>query len=187
MNQAVGMRIKFLSCMRRTRLQIKTHSLIWAITSLTRARKSWICSIIIRFPAAMITSSSFPLLQSPKLLKAVTVYGLDINQASTLQSSSFSPEEQRREQSLHLLYGHQNNNRQPVDPVTDWRVLDKFVASQLSQDDLPKENNSYSNATNNIFHSSDQANMVAKHLSKQETAPENASTSTPGSQIEIWK
>ncbi|KAJ9164065.1 hypothetical protein P3X46_023680 [Hevea brasiliensis] len=128
-----------------------------------------------------------PLLQSPKLLKAATVYGLDINQASTLQSSSLSQEEQTRDQSLHSLYGHQNNNGQAVDPVTDWRVLDKFVASQLSQDDLPKENNTYSNATNNIFHSSDQTNMLARHLSKQETTPENASTSTSGCQIELWK
>ncbi|XP_057996066.1 NAC domain-containing protein 7 isoform X2 [Hevea brasiliensis] len=103
----------------------------------------------------------FPLLQSPKLLQAAAIVsGLDINQAST-------QEDQTRDQILHSLYVHQNNNGKGVDQVTDWRVLDKFVASQLSQEDVPKQNNNYSNATNNVFHSSDQANMLARHLNKQ--------------------
>ncbi|XP_065871203.1 NAC domain-containing protein 7-like [Euphorbia lathyris] len=93
-----------------------------------------------------------PLLQSPK-------YGLDINQATTLQSSSLTTQEE----DLQINY----NNEKAVDDqvTTDWRVLDKFVASQLSQEDMPKQTNV------NIFN-------------KQETQLENASSST---QIELWK
>ncbi|XP_050221416.1 NAC domain-containing protein 7-like [Mercurialis annua] len=143
-----------------------------------------------------------PLLRSPKLLQqpttsvnctSIAAFGLDINQqATTLQSSSLAQEDhlhrQTRIQSLHSLYANtQNSNEQAVDQVaTDWRVLDKFVASQLSQEDVTKENNSnnnYSNAANSIFHSSDQASLLAK----QETGPENASTSTSSCQIHLWK
>ncbi|XP_025014619.1 NAC domain-containing protein 7 [Ricinus communis] len=144
-----------------------------------------------------------PLLQSPKLLQvaanvsctSTAAYGLDMNQqARTPQSSSVAQEghlHQRREQSLHSLFANNqsnnNNTEQAVDQVTDWRVLDKFVASQLSQEDVNKENNNYSNAANNIFHASDQANQLAKQSNKQEAAPGNASTSTSSCQIDLWK
>nr|AOF43424.1 NAC family protein [Populus trichocarpa] len=142
-----------------------------------------------------------PLLQSPKLLQpAPTIscnsinaaYGLDINQASTIQSSTLTQEDhiqQAHEQSFPSIYGSNNINEQAVDQVTDWRVLDKFVASQLSQEDVVKENN-HPNASNNIFNTSSihAPNIFARHLSKQDTSvPENASTSTSSCQIDLWK
>ncbi|KAM3376004.1 NAC domain-containing protein 7 isoform X1 [Capsicum galapagoense] len=73
-----------------------------------------------------------------------------------------------------------NNNNQVADQVTDWRVLDKFVASQLSQED---ENNNYSpNAPNTFQVTGDDMN-----LNKQEMAPENTSTASSSSQIDLWK
>lgn len=82
-----------------------------------------------------------PLLDSPKLLlqssasaavssnsmTAAAAYSIDINQ------------------NFHAVYGNNSNELQAVDDdqLTDWRVLDKFVASQLSQDDVSK-GNSYS-------------------------------------------
>ncbi|GAB2274119.1 hypothetical protein Dimus_008890 [Dionaea muscipula] len=40
--------------------------------------------------------------------------------------------------------GSANYSQDPGDQVTDWRVLDKFVASQLSQEDTPKDQSNYS-------------------------------------------
>ncbi|XP_022738093.1 NAC domain-containing protein 7-like [Durio zibethinus] len=135
-----------------------------------------------------------PLLEIPKLLQtqgAVTcntmaALGLDMNNASTLQSSSMIQEDhihQTHEQHLNALYDN-SSNEQAADQLTDWRVLDKFVASQLSQEDVAKENN-YSNASaNSVFHSSEQTNLLIRHLNKQEMVPVNASTSTS---VDIWK
>ncbi|OVA16323.1 NAC domain [Macleaya cordata] len=138
-----------------------------------------------------------PQLESPKLPQSATsiscnsvaAYGLDhVNHGSTLQSSSLRQEE-------HIQQGHQNNmnslynnniNEQAVDQVTDWRVLDKFVASQLSHEDVPKDRN-YSNAANDIFHVSDHMNMLSRQQNKQEMAHEYASTSTSSCPIDLWK
>ncbi|GLT84022.1 hypothetical protein SLE2022_022790 [Rubroshorea leprosula] len=82
---------------------------------------------------------NLPLLESPKLQQPATsctsmaAYGLDMNNASTLQSSSLTQEEH-----LNAIYVD-GSNEQGVDQMTDWRVLDKFVASQLSQGDVSKE------------------------------------------------
>ncbi|XVF49347.1 hypothetical protein PTKIN_Ptkin04bG0004400 [Pterospermum kingtungense] len=148
-----------------------------------------------------------PLLESPKLLQtpagavscnSMAAFGLDMNNASTaLQSSSLTQEEniqQTHDQQhpLHALYGNiSNNHEQAVDQaVTDWRVLDKFVASQLSQEEVAKENNYSSSASaSNVFHSSDQqTNLLIRHLNKQDMVPgNNAPTSTSICQIDLWK
>ncbi|KAJ6764513.1 putative proteinC DOMAIN-CONTAINING PROTEIN 7-LIKE [Salix koriyanagi] len=138
-----------------------------------------------------------PLLQSPKLLQSAPTitcnsinagYGLDINQASTIQSSTLTQEDHIQHangQSFPTIYGSNNINEQAVDQVTDWRVLDKFVASQLSQDDVVKEN-SHQNASSHIFNTS--SVHLVRHLNKQDTSvPENASTSTSSCQIDLWK
>ncbi|KAJ7949581.1 NAC domain protein [Quillaja saponaria] len=128
-----------------------------------------------------------PLLESPKLLQPVgtsatntmAAFGLDINQGNTTVHSSLLIQDGQQIQSghelnLHASYANNNANNnanieQAMDHVaTDWRVLDKFVASQLSQEDASKEHG-YSNA-GNIFHSS-----------------ENASTSTSSCPIDLWK
>lgn len=90
-----------------------------------------------------------PLLESPKLLQTPGNVNCNPMAAYTFQSSSLIQEEhiqQPHEQSLHPMYGRENTEP-AADQVTDWRVLDKFVASQLSQDDIPQENN-YSNGGN---------------------------------------
>ncbi|XP_070681023.1 NAC domain-containing protein 7-like isoform X2 [Malus domestica] len=70
-----------------------------------------------------------PLLGSPKLV-----------QSSSATASS------DQDQNFHgVVYGNSSNDdhQRAVDQLTDWRALDKFVASQLSQDDASK-GNSYS-------------------------------------------
>lgn len=118
-----------------------------------------------------------PLLESPKMLQSaatVSSYGgIDINHAATtLQySSSLSQQiQQPHEHSFHAM----------DQMTTDWRVLDKFVASQLSPDGAA-----------NMFHASGNTNnvLVSRHLEKQEMVPENDASvsSSSNCQIEFWK
>ncbi|XP_031390232.1 NAC domain-containing protein 7-like [Punica granatum] len=111
-----------------------------------------------------------PLLENPKLLLAP--FGLDMNQSTALQSSSSLTQEQN----LHSLFGNNNNNnheQEVVDQVTDWRVLDKFVASQLSQEDAPNVN------TNGA---------AARQLGKQDMITDDGSLQTSTScQMDLWK
>lgn len=130
-----------------------------------------------------------PLLENPKLFfqtsnSSMPLYG------SNFQSSSLTQEEhsiqQNQDQKFQPIFLSNNYDEQAVDQVTDWRVLDKFVASQLSHEDVSKENE-YSNSPNGVFHSDDQLNAIVKHLSKDDAASEIASTSTSTCQIDLWK
>ncbi|KAL0304138.1 UNVERIFIED_CONTAM: NAC domain-containing protein 7 [Sesamum radiatum] len=129
-----------------------------------------------------------PLLESPKLLQPPTSMscnplptsygpaGLNLN-----PGSNFLPQDihQTLDHNFHSMFRN-NSDQQSGDQVTDWRVLDKFVASQLSQ-----EENSKGNET---FHGSDESNLIARNLiNKQEMAQENASTSSSSCQIDLWK
>ncbi|KAK2975835.1 hypothetical protein RJ640_022852 [Escallonia rubra] len=122
-----------------------------------------------------------PLLESPKLLQTTATIScnsmplysqLNMHQGSTFQSSSLTQDQEQ----LHQIYGSSNNSELAVDQVTDWRVLDKFVASQLSHEDASKENE-YSNAAD-VYQTADD---------KQEMLLENASTSASSCQIDLWK
>ncbi|XP_049370493.1 NAC domain-containing protein 7-like isoform X1 [Solanum verrucosum] len=108
-----------------------------------------------------------PLLQSPKLLPStsISVFGINVfnNNTSNLQ------------QSVSVL-----TREQVVDQVTDWRVLDKFVASQLSQEEVVSKENDYANT---LHGATDESN-----LNKQETVTENNSTASSSCfQIDLWK
>ncbi|GFP97963.1 NAC domain-containing protein 7 [Phtheirospermum japonicum] len=93
-----------------------------------------------------------PLLESPKMLH---------------------PAQQQQQQ-------QQADNDNSGDQVTDWRLLDKFVASQLSHDEISKENDT--------FPGSEDSNLISsRDLNKQETGQENGSTSSSGCQIDLWK
>lgn len=127
-----------------------------------------------------------PQLESPKVSQSVAPYGFDSNNnngSSTLQFSSLNQEEQthycHQKNSLHnSIYG---GNDQAVDQVTDWRVLDKFVASQLSHDQ-----HNVSNAT--IIHVAEQITMLANGSKREQISQEYASTSTSsGGQVDLWK
>ncbi|KAI4315291.1 hypothetical protein L6164_028117 [Bauhinia variegata] len=132
-----------------------------------------------------------PQLESPKVpqstslsCNSVVPYGYDGNaNGSALQSSSLTQEERTQDchqQSLKPLHGSID---QAVDQVTDWRVLDKFVASQLSHDqDASKENSYSSNAA--VLHADQQIAILANESKRPE---EYASTSTSSCQIDLWK
>lgn len=87
------------------------------------------------------------------------------------------------QQNLNSLY---NNGEQAVDQVTDWRVLDKFVASQLSHEEASKENN-YSNAAAS-FHLGEQMDLLGDESKRPGIAhQEYTSTSNSSCQIDLWK
>lgn len=137
-----------------------------------------------------------PQLESPKVPQSaasvncnsvVPYAGFDRSNGSTLQSSTLTQEEQVQQnhhQNLNSLY-HNNNGEQAVDQVTDWRVLDKFVASQLSHEDASKEANYSNAATFHVAH--EQMNMLASESKRPEIVQEYASTSTSSCQIDLWK
>ncbi|KAK7251180.1 hypothetical protein RIF29_34140 [Crotalaria pallida] len=120
-----------------------------------------------------------PQLESPKVPYA----NFDSNgNTTTLQFSSLIQEDQTQtqrchQQNLHSVYG---TNDQAAEHVTDWRVLDKFVASQLSNDQ---------NASNNaaILHVAEQITMLANGSKKAQISQEYASTSTSSDQNDLWK
>ena len=137
-----------------------------------------------------------PQLESPKVppqsaaslsCSSVVPYGYDNNNnGSTFQFSSLTQEEQLQQhchqQNVHSIYG---SNDQAVDQVTDWRVLDKFVASQLSHDQDVSKENSYSNAS--VLNVAEQITMLANGSRRPQISQEYASTSTSSSQIDLWK
>ncbi|KAG4972998.1 hypothetical protein JHK87_029819 [Glycine soja] len=122
-----------------------------------------------------------PQLESPKVPQSSTSlncsqvipygYGSN-NNGNALQSLSLTQEEHIKQhcqqQSLQFPYG---SNDQAVDPATDWRVLDKFVASQLSHDQHFSKETSYSKVA-------EQIKLLANGCTKTEIGQEMASTST---------
>jgi hypothetical protein len=74
----------------------------------------------------------------------------------------------------HAHHQHVQLMEHAVDQVTDWRVLDKFVASQLSHD-----------ATKGVDYT-DEGDIIQVN-EKQEVATDYASTSTSSSQVDPWK
>ena len=90
---------------------------------------------------------------------------------------------QQVQQQNFQVFGNNSNDQQ----VADWRALDKYVASQLSQEDASKDHNSYSNA-DNIFQVKNNSTIEQlRDLDKEEKMAENASTSTSSCPIDMWK
>ncbi|KAE8732336.1 putative CBL-interacting serine/threonine-protein kinase [Hibiscus syriacus] len=84
---------------------------------------------------------------------------------STLQSSTLTQEDHMHpthQQNLSSPY--YNATEQAMHRVTDWRVLDKFVASQLSHEDASKENN-YCNAATS-FHMAEQMELLSNEFKR---------------------
>ncbi|KAK8520840.1 hypothetical protein V6N12_004766 [Hibiscus sabdariffa] len=129
-----------------------------------------------------------PQLESPRVPQSAASVSCNsvVPYGSTLQSSSLTQEEHPNpvhQQNLNSLH---NNGEQAVDQVTDWRVLDKFVASQLSHEEASKENN-YSNAATS-FQVAEQMNLAPDEFKRPRIAhQEYTSTSTSSCQIDLWK
>ncbi|KAI3519555.1 hypothetical protein L1887_08765 [Cichorium endivia] len=111
-----------------------------------------------------------PLLESPKLLltcnSSMPNYGIDINQGRINQPTLFAQDHNNNIQQHHE---DQNFN----DQVTDWRVLDKFVASQLlNQGDVSIKGNH---------------DQLFPNAEEQIVLQEDGSNSISSCQIDLWK
>ncbi|KAL6581387.1 hypothetical protein OROMI_007310 [Orobanche minor] len=125
-----------------------------------------------------------PLLESPKMLH-------DPQQQQSGGGPSFGPalnmnNHHARNNDLQTLgqnsqSAFKNNDLSGDDQVTDWRLLDKFVASQLSHDEISKVND------NTFEGGHDDSNLIPGDLNKQAMVHENASTSSSSCQIDMWK
>lgn len=104
------------------------------------------------------------------------------NNGSMVHSSTLTQEEPIKQQS---------NIDSSMDQLTDWRVLDKFVASQLSHDEdaITKEDiiQNYSNSAS--FQVAEHMNMLLNGTSERQDddGSEYASMSTPTCPIDLWK
>ncbi|KAL9231098.1 hypothetical protein vseg_006361 [Gypsophila vaccaria] len=113
-----------------------------------------------------------------------------------LQSSPqlITQDQVMNQQQLDSIFGNDCGSDQIVDDqVTDWRVLDKFVANQLSHGDhaphhLPNKESNYSNAP--MFPVSEHMGMMVSPSSNQQdprVGSEYGSTSSSSCQIDMWK
>ncbi|XP_020997885.1 NAC domain-containing protein 7-like [Arachis duranensis] len=104
--------------------------------------------------------------------------------SSTSALQSYSSE--RIQQQLHLLYGSNIEQAVVMDQVTDWRVLDKFVASQLMSQDQDQA----SKETCSVADEQHVATTVLPNGStKQEMVPQDDYVSTSASSncdIHLW-
>ncbi|XP_024169360.1 NAC domain-containing protein 7 [Rosa chinensis] len=139
-----------------------------------------------------------PQLESPKVSQYGTYDHHRNNGCHVMPSSTFRPDEQLQQMnqqnlminSSPLLY----NDNSLDDQLTDWRVLDKFVASQLSHDQQEASKETTTNYSNEAVFDpvGDEVHMnMGANESKR---PENnigqdyaASTSTSSCQIDLWK
>ncbi|XP_075501074.1 NAC domain-containing protein 7-like isoform X2 [Primulina tabacum] len=119
-----------------------------------------------------------PLLESSKMASFPGLNNMNIG-SNFLHPSGLNQEQIHIDQNFHSMFKN-NDEKNSNDQVTDWRILDKFVASQLSQEEISEENETFPVAEN--------SNMIARNLEKQEMALDNASNSTLSScQIDMWK
>ncbi|CAK9173176.1 unnamed protein product [Ilex paraguariensis] len=125
-----------------------------------------------------------PQLESPKVAESMAQVNCNSMapynfERHNLLSSTLAQEhlQQSNQLDINLLYS--NNNEHALDQVTDWRVLDKFVASQLSQEDATKESTSFQVAEN--------MNMLINGSKRQEMASEYAAISSSSCHIDLWK
>ncbi|XP_057977357.1 NAC domain-containing protein 7-like [Malania oleifera] len=141
-----------------------------------------------------------PQLESPKVnaqtaaavaslsCNSANPYGFDRSNGNTLQTSTLTREEQSyQHNNLNNAFYSSSNELQAVDQVTDWRVLDKFVASQLSQEDGSKDQTQYSNAQNFHVGAAEHMNILMGDVKRHEMTQEYPSTSTSSCQIDLWK
>ncbi|PON53821.1 hypothetical protein PanWU01x14_199830 [Parasponia andersonii] len=153
-------------------------------------------------PATVAATVADPFFQLPQLESPKVPFS---GSSTALQSSTLTQEDHHQISNnnsinvdqLNLLSNSLFSNEKAIDQVTDWRVLDKFVASQLSHDDqdTSKETSDhYSNAAAPAFHAAHQHmnNLLANDHQLQPKRPEiaqdYASTSTSAScQIDLWK
>ncbi|CAI9093783.1 OLC1v1029358C1 [Oldenlandia corymbosa var. corymbosa] len=142
-----------------------------------------------------------PQLESPRVPQSnpnlscnlLLPYTFERMQPSNLTQEEHLQQSHQQQQHISPLYSNQTDHQAAVDQVTDWRVLDKFVASQLSHEDAAKQA-TYSDASPSSLQqvADEHISMMVNHeQSKRQQeimgSDELASIATSSSQVDIWK
>lgn len=140
-----------------------------------------------------------PFLQLPQLESPKVPYGF-VDRISTqllAPSPTLSTNHQIMINSSSTMYDHHQQGDGVDDQVTtDWRVLDKFVASQLSHEDASRKQQvegTYSDGPSSLQLTEQVNLLVNEHNMRQEVMCSssselgNNSMSTPTSEIDLWK
>ena len=80
-----------------------------------------------------------------------------------------------------------SGNEQAMDQVTDWRVLDKFVASQLSNEEAATASASQQNNANDTSNMEYQVDEEKDQERVSDMGEEYAASTSSSCQIDLWK
>lgn len=113
----------------------------------------------------------------PRLESSTLTAGIYATGVSFLRNSSPAHEAQIQaciQQQMISTYNYGSTAQQASEQITDWRVLDKFVASQLSHGDT-SEGDHYPDA-----------DIIIQVPEKKEPIADHGSTSSSNSQAGLW-
>ncbi|KAG7596766.1 NAC domain-containing protein 7 [Arabidopsis thaliana] len=139
-----------------------------------------------------------PQLESPKIQQDNSncnslPYGtsnIDNNSShnANLQQSNIAHEEQLNQgnQNFSSLYMN-SGNEQVMDQVTDWRVLDKFVASQLSNEEAATASASIQNNAKDTSNAEYQVDEEKDPKRASDMGEEYTASTSSSCQIDLWK
>lgn len=119
-----------------------------------------------------------PQLESPNKIPNLVLHGNTLIQVPFLVSPDQEADNNQGDRSVQIALEYNkndNNEEQSAEQVTDWRVLDKFVASQLSHD-VSKEQDYNAESTD-----------ILQVSEKQDVVGDYASTSNSSCHVDMWK
>ncbi|KAF3497629.1 hypothetical protein DY000_02054777 [Brassica cretica] len=134
-----------------------------------------------------------PQLESPKIQQdnsncISSNHDNNSSRIANLQQSNLAHEEQLNQGNQIFSSPYMNSgNEQAMDQVTDWRVLDKFVASQLSNEEAATASASQQNNANDTSNMEYQVGEEKDQERVSDMGEEYAASTSSSCQIDLWK
>ncbi|CAF2259221.1 hypothetical protein YC2023_097145 [Brassica napus] len=134
-----------------------------------------------------------PQLESPKIQQdnsncISSNHDNNTSRIANLQQSNLAHEEQLNQGNQIFSSPYMNSgNEQAMDQVTDWRVLDKFVASQLSNEEAATASASQQNNANDTSNMEYQVDEEKDQERVSDMGEEYAASTSSSCQIDLWK
>ncbi|XP_009110661.2 NAC domain-containing protein 7 isoform X1 [Brassica rapa] len=134
-----------------------------------------------------------PQLESPKIQQdnsncISSNHDNNSSRIANLQQSNLAHEEQLNQGNQIFSSPYMNSgNEQAMDQVTDWRVLDKFVASQLSNEEAATASGSQQNNANDTSNMEYQVDEEKDQERVSDMGEEYAASTSSSCQIDLWK
>ncbi|CAN7035654.1 unnamed protein product [Brassica rapa subsp. trilocularis] len=140
-----------------------------------------------------LTFLQLPQLESPKIQQdnnncISSNHDNNTSRIANLQQSNLAHEEQLNQGNQIFSSPYMNSgNEQAMDQVTDWRVLDKFVASQLSNEEAATASASQQNNANDTSNMEYQVDEEKDQERVSDMGEEYAASTSSSCQIDLWK